>query len=296
MRWHLGAFWVIYMDFKQIVFTILSDKNIVIFKYRNQIIYYRDNFIFNKYDDLRIVRILQGYSKWVIGNCEYDVAAGDIVLLNNIHQRAHKLIPEGSPLIHEVIEFLPILAFPYGDILDIFYNRNGEYSRIIRNDNENYIRLNELFNFIISEVRGDNKRYRDELILSYMQSLLFTISRAFSVEINKDGNIYNQVNYRMIVDTITYIKSNFPEKLSVDVFTEKYNINRSAFSKIFNRINGMSFPDYVRRCRINNVIDLMKHKDYPIIEAAFESGFNSVSGFYKAFRDVTGLSPSDIIK
>jgi len=52
---------------------------------------------------------------------------------------------------------------------------------------------------------------------------------------------------------------------------------------------------YIVRARVQHSIQLMQD-GYRPIDAAFESGFSSTSGFYRAFHSVTGKKPKEILK
>ncbi len=53
----------------------------------------------------------------------------------------------------------------------------------------------------------------------------------------------------------------------------------------------MTFQAYTRAIRINRAFGLIKHQD-KVIDAAFDSGYESVSGFNEAFKKATGNAPS----
>ena len=61
----------------------------------------------------------------------------------------------------------------------------------------------------------------------------------------------------------------------------------------------MSFNDYINNLRVEEVIrhfHLLKQKQYSLLGIAFDAGFNSKSTFNRAFKRVTGLSPSQYLQ
>ena len=59
----------------------------------------------------------------------------------------------------------------------------------------------------------------------------------------------------------------------------------------FKKNCGMTFQTYLRTRRIGNAFGRINYGD-KVIEAAFESGYESLSGFTDSFKKVTGFSPS----
>lgn len=59
----------------------------------------------------------------------------------------------------------------------------------------------------------------------------------------------------------------------------------------FKRHHGMTFRAYARQLRINRAYGTLRH-DASVIDAAYESGYESVSGFGEAFRRTAGFAPS----
>jgi AraC-like DNA-binding protein len=156
--------------------------------------------------------------------------------------------------------------------------------------------ISSLYDMIVAETANDHT-HSDEMIISLMVCLLISVSRSYpsgNYFSHENRMVYKFKHYEIVDDAIAYIKANFAEHLTVNTMAKRYNIGRSEFSRIFNALNGMSFPMFLRRCRINNVISLLTNSGRSITDAAYESGFNSISGFYKAFRDITGTIPSDI--
>lgn len=70
-------------------------------------------------------------------------------------------------------------------------------------------------------------------------------------------------------------------------------------SKLINEEHGKSFPDFINQYRIEEVKRRLKDPRYDtlsIFGVALEVGFNSKSSFNAAFKNVTGMTPSDYKK
>jgi len=68
-------------------------------------------------------------------------------------------------------------------------------------------------------------------------------------------------------------------------------------SQLINRKTKKNFRTFINGYRIEAICHLLvKHPDMPILEIAFENGFNSKSTFNTAFQEITGKTPRDYRK
>lgn len=82
--------------------------------------------------------------------------------------------------------------------------------------------------------------------------------------------------------------------LSLPELAEKTKFLRNELSEVINNQSGNSFYHFVNEYRISHFKQLLQNIDLKgttILDLAYESGFNSKSAFYNAFKRVTGLTP-----
>jgi len=74
--------------------------------------------------------------------------------------------------------------------------------------------------------------------------------------------------------------------------------SRNQISYLLNQVLGQSFYRYVNQARLQHLLASLEGATPPlrIDELAFAAGFNSLSAFYKCFRQHTGLSPNAYAK
>src|SRR6266568_8120076 len=70
------------------------------------------------------------------------------------------------------------------------------------------------------------------------------------------------------------------------------NISSHYFCKMFKKATGISFIDYLSRVRVEKSKTLLVNPNSRISEAAFASGFQSMTNFNRAFRRIVGRSPT----
>lgn len=76
--------------------------------------------------------------------------------------------------------------------------------------------------------------------------------------------------------------------MSLAAVAQAVNMSASYFSEKFKEITGLNFVAYVARTRIEKARNLLHNPNLRISEIAFEVGFQSLSQFNRAFKQVTG--------
>src|SRR5438477_10506364 len=89
-----------------------------------------------------------------------------------------------------------------------------------------------------------------------------------------------------------FIEDHQAEPLSLGRIARVANISRHYFCKMFKKATGISFIDYLSRVRVEKSKTLLVNPNSRISEAAFASGFQSMTNFNRAFRRIVGRSPT----
>src|SRR5438094_7256595 len=93
-----------------------------------------------------------------------------------------------------------------------------------------------------------------------------------------------------------FIEKHQAEPLSLGRVARVANISRHYFCKMFKKATGISFIDYLSRVRVEKSKTLLVNPTSRISEAAFASGFQSMTNFNRAFRRIVGRSPTQFRK
>lgn len=94
-------------------------------------------------------------------------------------------------------------------------------------------------------------------------------------------------------DSIQYINEHFQDtSISVEQVAGLFHISTSYYSRMFNEICNLTFPEYVTELRLNYSVQLLENSNCSIKEIAGRSGFSNVSYFSSLFKKKYGVSPS----
>jgi AraC-like DNA-binding protein/ligand-binding sensor protein len=88
------------------------------------------------------------------------------------------------------------------------------------------------------------------------------------------------------------VRESGSEPVSLTRIAKALNVSTFYFCKMFKKATGLTFTDYVARCRIEKARNLLLNPHVRISEAAYESGFSSITHFNRSFRRVSGESPT----
>jgi AraC-like DNA-binding protein len=87
-------------------------------------------------------------------------------------------------------------------------------------------------------------------------------------------------------------------ELDLQQVAEESGYSRNQISYLLNQVLGQSFYRYVNQARLQHLLTRLEQApaSTKVDDLAFAAGFNSLSAFYKAFRQHTGLSPKAWVK
>jgi AraC-like DNA-binding protein len=97
---------------------------------------------------------------------------------------------------------------------------------------------------------------------------------------------------RTLAPALSYVASNFPDKLRLMTVAKLCDLSPFQFSRNFKKQEGLTFRDFVVQTRIRRAAELMRQSKVSVTEAAFVVGFNDLSYFSRMFRRQFGMPPS----
>lgn len=92
-----------------------------------------------------------------------------------------------------------------------------------------------------------------------------------------------------------YIESNFAKEISLDELSQHVSMSTFYFSRIFSKVEGMSFKDYLIKIRMEKAKSLLRQGNKSIKQIALEVGYVDQNYFSKAFKKYTNVSPKEYI-
>lgn len=90
-----------------------------------------------------------------------------------------------------------------------------------------------------------------------------------------------------------YIHEHQTEEISLGQVAKAVNTSTFYFCKMFKKVTGINFTDYLSRVRIEKSKNLLLNPNLRVSEIAFEVGFQSLTHFNRVFKRILGQSPTE---
>ncbi len=245
--------------------------------------------------EFEIALILSGSGIYTVVGKEYSFSKGDIFLFNSNEIHCITQIDDCEPLDTVTLYIEPRyvwskegLANPR--LLNVFLGRSEDFENRINSENPRTAELRSLLYKTEKEFKEKNTEYTD-MIKAYITMLLVALLRDYGfVDENAVNTSYmNTVN--AMNEVIKYIDANIEKKLTLEELALVGTMNKTYFSTVFKKYNGITPWEYVTIKRVELAVQLLKGSNMTVLEISEKCGFSSSSNFYKAFTRVTGHSP-----
>jgi AraC-like DNA-binding protein/ligand-binding sensor protein len=90
-----------------------------------------------------------------------------------------------------------------------------------------------------------------------------------------------------------YIEEHHTDELSLGQVATAVHTSTFYFCKLFKRITGVNFTEYVSRVRAEKAKNLLLNPNLRISEIAYAVGFKSLTHFNRIFKKIVGQSPTE---
>ena len=112
-------------------------------------------------------------------------------------------------------------------------------------------------------------------------------------------NNTNQSKFYTVREEILKEELFLNSKLSLSVLADRFNVSESYLSKLINQNSEKNYSDFINELRVEYAKKILSNKDYAnytITALGLESGFNTKTSFYNAFKKNTGKTPNEYKK
>ena len=127
------------------------------------------------------------------------------------------------------------------------------------------------------------------LILGVTLQLLAVLVRAAQAEpIEPAGD---RGHRRAVERYIAELPDRFFEPTRLDRIAAELGMSRRCFTGLFRELAGETWADRIARLRVEHACELLGATSRSIAAIAFETGYEDLSGFYRAFKRIVGTTP-----
>lgn len=96
-----------------------------------------------------------------------------------------------------------------------------------------------------------------------------------------------------IKKVLQYIEEHYSREIYIDELASLLSLSRSHFCRVFKDFTGITPMDYLNLYRVNKAADLLQTDGCKVIDAALQTGFDSLSHFTNTFKKYMLCTPSE---
>lgn len=225
--------------------------------------------------------IISGEGRHIINGKEYPLKSGSVYILTP--SDVHSVIPAPS------LDYFGIMfseeIFKEGLIGDYLISSKGRQLNLAPEEAEKMEGLIRL----LSEERGNDK-FSADFTAGLMRSIMVLFFRAAGEKQAEN------IPPSGIKNAVIHIHRHFKEPISLSEVASVANLSEHYFCEMFKNAMGRGFTEYLTELRLRYAENLLKSSSDTVTEICFSSGFNSFSGFFRAFKKRYGVSPKEFRK
>lgn len=105
-----------------------------------------------------------------------------------------------------------------------------------------------------------------------------------------------QNEHALVRQVQDYLKCHLHENVTMEEMAHLVGLHPNYFSTVFGRTAGITFRDYLRAVRVEKAKEFLREDFLKIQDIALMVGYQDAPHFNRAFKEVTGLSPSQYRK
>ena len=125
---------------------------------------------------------------------------------------------------------------------------------------------------------------------------IFLLLSVISTTNHEKRSSYRKQQVDIVKAVNEHISTQFMKRITIDSLSDQFDIPTSTLKRCFKGVYGTTIHHYLKECRINAAKHLLQESDQSILEIANAVGYENGSKFTSAFKEATGVTPSDYRK
>ena len=156
-------------------------------------------------------------------------------------------------------------------------------------NSEALLRVSAAFSDISAELEHKESGWQDA-ICAQLRLIMIYLGRY--VNLADTAQTEKPKEWMTVSTAIAEINERFGESdLNLESVAASLFISQSRLSRIFHKVTGESFPDYVRGVRLRHACELLKNSELTNEEIVRRCGLKDVPSFYRLFKSCMGMTP-----
>lgn len=238
------------------------------------------------HEHYEIFYLMSGQRVYFINDTIYTPEKGDIVIVN-----PHDLHRTTSADAHQYERYLVSFTqqFAWSALASVKtpFLPLTQASRVLRIPLKEQVAIERLLREMETECQAAQKDYE-----AYLQTLLAQLLiRIARLEQASPAGPSTHPMHDKVSEIAAYVNAHYAESLTLERIAEQFYVSSSYLSRIFHRLTGFRFHEYIQLVRIRQAQLLLRETSGKIQHIAERTGFTYITSFNKTFKKITGMSP-----
>ncbi|WP_199615805.1 AraC family transcriptional regulator [Paenibacillus alkalitolerans] len=166
----------------------------------------------------------------------------------------------------------------------------GGSSRLMKIPLKDQPEIERLLQQMLAECETQAAFYTS-LVRSLMNELLIRLHRIDESPQGQASHEYEHPMHQKVSEIAQYINSNFEKKITLEQVAKQFYISPSYLSRIFTRLTGFHFREYVQVVRIREAQKMLINTRDSVQMISELAGFEHIAHFNKTFKKIAGTTP-----
>lgn len=247
---------------------------------------------YHLHEHIEIILVEEGTIAFQVNGKQYYLSGDDILFINPFEPHSAFIPKECDRVVYYAFNMDPNLLRQtpvkhFQRIVDDLTNGSATYPNLLGRQHDRKAILNNLKSIIA------NRSESDELSrLAHMLHCFSLLGEPVSIGVEK--KIRRSAQF--IKTVVLYVQNTPPQEISLEDIVKMLAYNKAYFTTLFKKNFRITFTDYVNNYKIELAKSYIRNGNYNLNEVAQNSGFNYYAYFFKKFKAITGVSPSDFVE
>ena len=226
------------------------------------------------FDDYDLWAVFRGHGEITVGNERFLIEAGDCFILPPNHAIIGYHSPD-DPLLVMNVHFS--ISKDGLTIHDLPLSKR-------------YIADQHFFQKLLERVISAHYKNDTEGSVLWLKTAL---KEYFSSHCESSPESISRLHIQYINEMCKQINEMSVQSSSLEYFADKFGYSPSHLGRLFHKIVGISFSQYLMNARINQAKLILRSSDVTINEISLLLGYYDSGHFIKQFKRVAGITPKD---
>lgn len=245
------------------------------------------------HEPYEIYYLLSGERHYFIKEQTYKIAKGDLVFIskNELHKTSDAGVPNHERLL---INFNDRFIAGFGEpLLYEPFERKNRRLRLNLPEREWVERL------LFEMLQEDQEQLpgHEASLQARLVTLLLWCGRKLDRQDREQAPYeHESPAHKKISEIVEFINESYRQPISLDFVAKAHFVSPFHFSRMFKRVTGFTFVEYVNTVRIREAQRLLKETQWKVTRIAETVGYENIGHFGRVFKKVTKTNPLDYRK